>query len=181
MPGTASDFIENNMALAQSIAWKYVPYVQQSENIKFDKDDLLSIAYLGLVKAYQKFDPTRFVGLDGGVKFSTYAVPVIKGEIRRWIRDHGCTIRKSRNGEIIPCDSLDMPIGGEDDRTLGDVVQTGKYEMGEQIVINDFLGSIKPRLRKVYDLRNLGLNQTEVGEVLGISQVQSSRLEKTII
>jgi RNA polymerase sigma-B factor len=44
-------------------------------------DDLVQVANLGLIKAVQRFDPER------GVKFSTYAVPVIEGEVRHHLRD----------------------------------------------------------------------------------------------
>ena len=52
-------------------------------------DDLFQAGCLGLVKAAENFDPTR------GVKFSTYAVPVILGEVRRLFRDGGA-VRVSR-------------------------------------------------------------------------------------
>ena len=52
-------------------------------------DDLFQAGCLGLVKAADNFDSTR------GVKFSTYAVPVILGEVRRLFRDGGA-IRVSR-------------------------------------------------------------------------------------
>ncbi len=55
-----------------------------------DYDDLYSAGCLGLLKAVKAFDPGR------GVKFSTYAVPVILGEIKRLFRDGG-TIRVSRS------------------------------------------------------------------------------------
>ena len=44
-------------------------------------EDLLQVANLGLIKAVQRFDPTK------GVRFSTYAVPVIEGEVRHHLRD----------------------------------------------------------------------------------------------
>ncbi len=46
-------------------------------------EDTLQVAYLGLLKAIDNFDPSR------GTKFSTYAFPVIAGEIRRYLRDSG--------------------------------------------------------------------------------------------
>jgi len=130
LPGTPDEFIEKNMGLAQKIAWGWMKYVQRNEDIKFDIDDLLSIAYLGLIKAYQKFDPTKFSGMDGGeIKFSTYAVSMIKGEIQKWIRDKGHTIRKSRDGEIIPTDSLDRPLSDDEGKTqtLGDKIQVEDF------------------------------------------------------
>lgn len=47
-----------------------------------EADDVEQVAALGLVKALKRFDPDR------GVAFSTYAVPVMIGEVRHWLRDH---------------------------------------------------------------------------------------------
>ena len=180
LEGTAEEFIENNMGLAQKIAWGWFKYIQQNENIKFDHDDLLSIAYLGLVKAYRKFDPTKFIGIDGGeIKFSTYAVPVIKGEIMRHIRDLGHTVRKSREG-LGPdnIDSLDRSISddGNKPQTVGEMILVDDLTE-EKIVINDFLDRVNPRMREIYKLRELGASQKEVSKIIGLSQVQISRIE----
>lgn len=53
-------------------------------------DDLFQIGCIGLIKAIDNFDATL------GVKFSTYAVPMIIGEIRRFLRDNN-SIRVSRS------------------------------------------------------------------------------------
>ena len=73
-------FITNNMSLAKSVARRivYKLYSQGAE-----ADDIFSMAYIGLCKAYEKFNPFKFK-----VKFSTYAVPVITSEICNNIRDH---------------------------------------------------------------------------------------------
>ena len=55
-----------------------------------DADDLFQVGCIGLIKAIDNFD------LDVGVKFSTYAVPMIIGEIRRYLRDNSM-IRVSRS------------------------------------------------------------------------------------
>ena len=52
-------------------------------------DDLIQIGYIGLIKAARRFEPER------GLKFSTYAVPMIAGEIRSQLRDRG-TVKVSR-------------------------------------------------------------------------------------
>jgi RNA polymerase sporulation-specific sigma factor len=84
--GNPDKFIEDNMGLAQSVAWKLIPKVY---NQGIEKDDILSMAYMGLVKAYNKFNPTQHKGKNNNqVKFSTYAIPVIWSEISRNIRDH---------------------------------------------------------------------------------------------
>lgn len=53
-------------------------------------DDLIQIGYIGLIKAARRFEPER------GLKFSTYAVPMIAGEIKSQLRDQG-TIKVSRS------------------------------------------------------------------------------------
>jgi RNA polymerase sporulation-specific sigma factor len=55
--------------------------VKRFEGRGYDPDDLFQIGVIGLIKAIDNFDPAY------GVKFSTYAVPLIIGEIRRWLRD----------------------------------------------------------------------------------------------
>ena len=68
--------VERNLRLVAHIVKKY-------QNVDEDMEDLLSIGCVGLIKAIDKFD------LQYEVRFSTYAVPLILGEIRRHIRDDG--------------------------------------------------------------------------------------------
>lgn len=92
LPGSPDEFIEKNLGLAQSLAWKYF----KSSKDK-DIDDITSIAYYGLVKAYEGFDPTGKTGQDGGeVKFSTYAASMIKGYIMSYYRQTDRPINISR-------------------------------------------------------------------------------------
>ncbi len=76
-------FIENNLGLVHSCAGRF-----RGRGIEYD--DLYSAGCMGLVKAYDNFDQNR------GVCFSTYAVPVILGEIKKLFRDGG-TIKVSRS------------------------------------------------------------------------------------
>lgn len=75
--------IEQNIGLVHSCANKF-------RNRGIEYDDLFQAGCMGLVKAYDAFD------FDRGVKFSTYAVPVILGEIKRLFRDGG-SIKMSRS------------------------------------------------------------------------------------
>lgn len=68
--------IENNLGLVRSVVTKFL-------NIGYDRDDLFQLGSIGLIKSIYKFDP-KF-----NVKFSTYAVPMILGEIKRYLRDDG--------------------------------------------------------------------------------------------
>ena len=68
--------VENNMGLIWSIVRRFM-------NRGYEPEDLFQIGSIGLLKAIDKFD----TGYD--VKFSTYAVPMITGEIKRFLRDDG--------------------------------------------------------------------------------------------
>ena len=74
---------EENMGLVWSV-------VRRFDGRKAEKEDLFQIGSIGLLKAIDKFDESY------GVCFSTYAVPMIAGEIRRYLRDNGM-IRVSRS------------------------------------------------------------------------------------
>lgn len=78
-----NEIVERNMRLVWSV-------VQRFLNRGYDPDDLFQIGCIGLLKSVDKFD------LSYDVKFSTYAVPMIIGEIQRFIRDDG-TIKVSRS------------------------------------------------------------------------------------
>lgn len=81
-PISRVDLIENNIGLVHSCAGKL-----KGRGIEYD--DLFQAGCMGLVKAADAFDQNR------GVRFSTYAVPVILGEMRRLFRDGG-TVKVSR-------------------------------------------------------------------------------------
>ena len=68
--------IENNLGLVHHIVKRLV-------GRGYDPEDLFQIGCIGLMKAIDKFD------LQFDVKFSTYAVPMISGEIKRFLRDDG--------------------------------------------------------------------------------------------
>lgn len=75
--------IELNLRVALEVARRY-----RSRGIPMD--DLEQVAYLGLVKAAKGFDPKR------ATDFLSYAVPTIRGEVRRYFRDHGWVVRPPR-------------------------------------------------------------------------------------
>lgn len=76
-------YIQGNLRLVLSVIRRFAG---NGENA----DDLFQIGCIGLIKSIDNFDPTM------GVKFSTYAVPMIIGEIRRYLRDNN-SIRVSRS------------------------------------------------------------------------------------
>ena len=77
------ELISGNLRLVLSVVQKFA---NRGENL----DDLFQVGCIGLIKAIDHFDP------DQGVRFSTYGVPMIVGEIRRYLRDNN-SVRVSRS------------------------------------------------------------------------------------
>ena len=177
----------------------------------------ISWAALGFLKAIAGFD-TQY-----GTQFSTYAVPKIAGEIRRFLRDDGA-VKVSRSvkeragraskrqrqrlmGELgreptlselsdalgIPPEeiaSAEMATGsaesiqrqtGEEGITLEDVLAGPEMEEGilERMALKQALSNLSEREQMVISLRYFhGLTQQKVASMIGVSQVQVSRIEK---
>ena len=89
---TRDKFIQGNLRLVLSV-------IQRFSNRGENPDDLFQVGCIGLIKALDNFDTTH------GVKFSTYAVPMIIGEIRRYLRDNN-SIRVSRSMRDLAYKSL---------------------------------------------------------------------------
>lgn len=81
--GLEDEAVTLNMGLARAIASRY-----RSRGIEWD--DLLQVAYLALVKAVAGFDP------ETPYRFSAYATATVRGEIKRWFRDHDWIVRPPR-------------------------------------------------------------------------------------
>lgn len=81
--GAKTALLQNNLPLIKSIVKRY-------QNKQIEYDDLMQLGTLGFIKALNNFNP------EFGVRFSTYAVPMIAGEIKRFIRDNGA-IKVSRS------------------------------------------------------------------------------------
>jgi len=83
-PRERDQLIERYLPLARSVARRYA-------TAQASFDDLMQVACLGLVKAVDRFDPAR------SNAFSSYAVPTIVGEMRRYFRDHTWAVRMPRD------------------------------------------------------------------------------------
>jgi RNA polymerase sigma-B factor len=82
-PATREMLVSRFLPLALHLARRY--------RTRADNDDLAQIASIGLLKAIDRFDPER------GLAFSSFAVPTILGELKRYFRDHGWTVRVPRH------------------------------------------------------------------------------------
>lgn len=179
-------------------------------------DDLYQLGCVGFLKAVQGFD------LDFGTQFSTYAVPKIAGEIRRFLRDDGAvkvsrgvkeraaTIRLERSRlllelgreptiselsqvtgftveQIATADAATAAVesiqqqAGEDGFTLENILTDTISEetLLDQISLRQAVDTLQGRESMVIRLRYYhGLTQEKVSRILGVSQVQVSRIEK---
>lgn len=200
--------LEENSGLVWSIVRRYF-------GRGADPEDLYQLGCLGFVKAVRGFDPAL------GYQFSTYAVPKIAGEIRRFLRDDGVvkvsrglrerggSIQKARERlqaelgreptlselsaetglepeEIAsaetanaPVSSLQMELG--DGLTLEQMVGDEGMEENllERMALREAVRSLTDRERQVVELRYFrGLTQDKTAQILSVSQVQVSRIEK---
>ena len=80
------ELIERFLPLARKLARRYVPSSEPYE-------DLVQVASLGLVKAVERFDPTK------GFAFTSFAVPTIVGELKRYFRDSGWALHVDRSAQ----------------------------------------------------------------------------------
>ena len=181
-----------------------------------EPDDLYQLGCLGFLKAVRGFDPAY------GTQFSTYAVPKIAGEIRRFLRDdgpvkvsrglkeHGACVRGARAQlaarlgreptlselgeetgltpeEIAVAETAADPVislqteTGDGGLTVEGMLTAGGEEEGlvERLTLRAALATLPEREQQVLALRYYrGMTQMNVARVLGVSQVQVSRLER---
>jgi RNA polymerase sporulation-specific sigma factor len=212
-----SVLVEKNIGLVWSI-------VRRFQNRGYETEDIFQIGCIGLIKAISKFD------CSFDVKFSTYAVPMIIGEIKRFIRDDGI-IKVSRSlkelsnkarvtkeimtkelgrepsvSEIssrleIPVEDLVMAMEasctpeslyssiGEGDNSsvllidrINNETNDNEIDLVDRIDLKKVLDTLKPREKQIIILRYFKeKTQVQIAKMLGISQVQVSRIEKKIL
>ena len=208
--------VEGNLRLVLSVVQRFS---QRGENM----DDLFQVGCIGLIKAIDNFDSTL------GVKFSTYAVPMIIGEIRRYLRDNN-SIRVSRSLKdtaykaiyakdtltrknlkeptveeiaaevgiskediVYALDAMQNPMSlyepvytdGGDTLYVMDQISDKKNKEEtwvEHLSLSEAMKRLNDRERHIISLRFFeGKTQTEVADMIGISQAQVSRLEKNAL
>ncbi|MGH2943184.1 MAG: SigB/SigF/SigG family RNA polymerase sigma factor [Solirubrobacteraceae bacterium] len=212
--------VERFLPLARQLARRYQ---RASEPL----DDLLQVASLGLIKAIDRFDPDREIA------FSSYAVPTILGELKRYFRDRTWAVRVPRDlqeltlrvdravgelaetlhrqpsvGEIaaaVGADSeevlealqaggayraisFDAPRNGGGDEevaTIGDsfgIDEHGFDRAEERATLQTLMTTVTPRERDVLRMRfEQDMTQAEIGAVIGVSQMQVSRIIRQAI
>lgn len=209
--------IKNNLGLVRSVISKF-------SNIGYDRDDLFQLGSIGLIKSIYKFDP-KF-----NVKFSTYAVPMILGEIKRYLRDDGMVkvsrslkqtaIKAKSQKEILTkklgreptVDELAKELGVEKEdlvmameanfsvEYLHGVIheeegspiclidkislkgENEEEKLIDNLLLKQVLNKLEKRERQIIVLRYFeDKTQSEIGDILNISQVQVSRIEKKVL
>jgi RNA polymerase sporulation-specific sigma factor len=201
--------IQENSGLIWSVARRFI-------GRGVETDDLYQLGCMGFLKAVKGFD------LDYGTQFSTYAVPKIAGEIRRFLRDDGAvkvsrgikeraaTIKATRNQLLqalgreptiqeianqtgfsvediataetaTACVESIQQESGDDGFTLENILSDTESEeaLVEKISLHQAIERLPEKEGLVVRLRYYhGLTQQRVSKVLGVSQVQVSRIEK---
>ena len=141
--------IQGNLRLVLSVIQRFA---SRGENA----DDLFQVGCVGLIKAIDNFDVSQ------NVRFSTYGVPMIIGEIRRYLRDNSA-IRVSVMDQV-------RDTRNTDESWL------------DRIALREAVDKLSPREQRILAMRFYdGKTQMEVSGEIGISQAQVSRLEKNAI
>jgi RNA polymerase sigma-B factor len=86
--------VERSEATTEALVERYLPLAQHLARrypAGGEEEDLMQVASLGLLKAIDRYDPSR------GIAFSSFAVPTILGELKRYFRDHGWSVRPPRD------------------------------------------------------------------------------------
>jgi RNA polymerase sigma-B factor len=209
-PAVRDALIARFMPLAQHLARRYP--------VTTEREDLTQVAALALMKAVDRFDPER------GIAFTSFATPTILGEIKRYFRDYGWTVRVPRELQDLSlrvervtqplaarlgraptaaevAAELDLseeqvlealaagaahhpeplepePRDGEaPPRRTATVEETGYEHAEDATMVDSLLEQLPPRERVVVELRfRHELFQREIAELLGVSQMQVSRI-----
>ncbi|MGI6751898.1 MAG: sigma-70 family RNA polymerase sigma factor [Anaerovoracaceae bacterium] len=201
-----------NTGLVKKIALKFI-------GAGYELEDLIQVGYIGLLKAVERFD-TGY-----GVMFSTYAVPMILGEVKRYLRDDGRikvgrqmkqdigNLKKAQddfchvNGRSPKISELaeSMGISGEDvlsimeaadalnnleslddpdrpDYDNHDNYKEREEQQTDMVQLKSIIGNLPERERQIIVLRYFkDMTQQQIADLLGISQVQVSRMEKKVL
>lgn len=168
-----AQILEENKGLIWSIVKKFI-------GKGYDTEDLYQIACIGFIKAIQRF---RF---DLGNALSTYSVQYMLGEIKKFFRDDGI-IHISRNkkeeGFKLKIESIYDEIGeGKEKIEVIFLNEDEETKVIDKIAITEMIEKLNRRDKEIIKLRYFkDKTQVQVAEMLGISQVHVSRIEKRIL
>lgn len=208
--------VRKNIALVKSLVKKFL-------NRGYEYEDLFQLGSIGLIKAIQNYEPKY------NVRFSTYAVPLIVGEIKRFLRDDGIikvsrSLKELVNKALAVKEQLKGTLGR--DPTIQEIAEatgstpediiyameavrtpasiydviyedddnpillidkmaeddTQMEESTNRMTLKNMLSRLDKRERTVIILRYFkDKTQSEIAQLLNISQVQVSRIEKKVL
>ena len=178
-------FIKGNLRLVLSV-------IQRFNNRGENVDDLFQVGCIGLIKAIDNFD------LSQNVKFSTYAVPMIIGEItdnnkEPTVSEIAKELNIPREEVVFALDAIQDPVslfepiyhdGGDAIYVMDQISDNKNVDDSwlENIAIKEAMKKLNDREKLILTLRFFdGRTQMEEADEIGISQAQVSRLEKTAL
>ena len=211
-----NELVSENLGLVRAVARRF-------DNRGHDRDELFQIGCIGLMKAIDKFD------ISLNLAFSTYAVPMITGEIRRFLRDDGMVkvsrsmkesswrVKKSREkleqklGRSVTLQELAEDTGLSEEEIalaldaseeVSSIYQTiyqsdgselylvdkmadddpEEEQMLNRVTVQQLMDMLEPKEQQLIRLRYFdGKTQSVVADVMGMTQVQVSRMEKKVL
>ena len=173
-PEILEDLVKENNGLIWCIVKKFY-------GRGYDLEDLYQIGSIGFIKAVKRFNP------EYGYKLSTFAVPYITGEIKKFMRDDGMikvsrSLKRDCKITIESINEVFTENGKEEkvERMVGRIDEQNKIV--DKITVNDIINKLSIRDKTIIRLRYFKEEtQEQVAKTLGISQVQVSRIEKKIL
>ncbi len=158
------ELIERHLPLVRAVARRFA---HRGESL----EDLVQVGAVGLIKAVDRFDPTR------GVTLGAYAAPTIAGEIRNHLRDRATLIRLPRDVEPESPARFPLPLETTIELWPDAAAERGLERSEDRALLADGLRALPTRERRIVHLRYYGgLSQRGIAAELGISQVHVSRL-----
>jgi len=165
------DFIFCNMKLVLSVC-------QRFGDKRANMDDLFQVGCVGLIKAIDNFN------LDLNVKFSTYAVPMIMGEIRRYLRDN-CPVRVSRSMRDIAYKALKsrerLSKGRDYEPTIEEIVEDIDVPLRDVVCALDSMCETVSLEEPVFnDGQDALLVMDQIGENKDVSELERLSLMQSL-
>lgn len=153
----------DNVGLVWSIVKRFL-------NRGYEAEDLFQIGSIGLIKAIDKFDE----GFD--VKFSTYAVPMITGEIKRFLRDDGMikvsrTIKENQIKVLKAAENLRQKLGRE--ATINEIAEVAEIDKTDVVAAIEASVEVESLHKVIY--------QGENNEISLMDKLEDERKENEII